>query len=91
MYIIGLLAALYSDSDLIYIFVVGGLYPHVVTDQHSYSLFLPSGVVTGKVNTIGSNSSLIMNIEEKWVFGKEWPLKSMFLYSLENSVLVPCV
>lgn len=39
MYIIGLLAALYSDSDLIYIFVVGDLDPHVVTDQHGYSLF----------------------------------------------------
>lgn len=84
MYIIGLLAALYSASDLTYIFAVGGVYPHVVTDQHSRSLFLLTGTVPGNANDIGSSSSLIMNTEEKWVFGKEWASKSMVLYSLEN-------
>lgn len=84
MCITGLLAALYSDSDLIYIFAIGGLYPRVVTDQHSHSLFLLSGSVTGNANAIGSSSLLIMNIQEKWLFGKEWPLKSTFLYSLDN-------
>jgi len=43
----------------------------MMTDQHSQSLFLPSGAVISNSNVTGSSSLLIMKIEEK--LGKDGP------------------